>query len=149
MLPESINQFKTFAPLELPELINPTLLESEEYTDDYAILTYELSPALTIDDVIDRLDQQIELVPCYYKVPSESTDFGHSCCVFSNPEFGHMYVINALTNGTGKCPNIYATIFDSLEIMQEHLTSELRRQSQAGGRFVQRISEKEMLILFM
>jgi hypothetical protein len=147
MLKELIEQFKILAPLQMPALIDPALLVDTEYTEDYALLTFNLPKPLPMSEMLDYLDEQMELILMYGLVPTESTLFGQRCCAYSNPTFGHMFKINAITNDDGMCDAVYVTIYSSLEYMGYELRNEIKRVSKLG-RFTYALSENDILIHF-
>ena len=101
MLQIFLDNFMALAPMQLPSLINREWMEEPEIYDEYVLLTFNLPTSHTLDDIMDMFEEQMELIPLYHKVSSGYTTYGHSCCAYSKPDFGHMYKINATTNGKG------------------------------------------------
>ena len=147
MLREYVEQFKILAPLQMPQLIDPKLLEDTECTDDYALLTFSLPQKLDIEEVLDLFEDCMELILFYHLVPTNATAYGQVACAYSNPQFGHMYKLNAISDDEGNCTSIYATIYASLEYMGEELRRELQRQSKRGH-FTYQLSEDRLMSNF-
>ena len=61
----AIENFRSLAPLLLPELIDLNRLEAIDDYDDYALMTFTLS----IEDVMDSLEDQMELTLTGYRRP--------------------------------------------------------------------------------
>ena len=53
--------------------------------DDYVLLTFQLNTPFTIEEVMDMLEDEMEMIILYHHIPSHQTEFGHSCCAYSNP----------------------------------------------------------------
>ena len=64
--------------------------------DDYVLLTFQLNTPFTIEEVMDMLEDEMEMIILYHHIPSHQTEFGHSCCAYSNPSFGRMFKIKRL-----------------------------------------------------
>ncbi len=147
MLQESIEKFKMFAPLLLPELLGDAIADDAEVEEDIAVLNYTLSHKFDLEDVMDKLEDQMELTILYHFVPSNSTDFGHQCCAYSDTQFGHMYKIHASTAASGKVENITVTLYDSMDIMCTDLMEDLERHENRG-RFVHKVPKEHLLVEF-
>ncbi len=132
MLNEEILKFKGIAPLILPELINNTQLEEVSMYEDYAILPYDMQKPLSLEEVMDLFEDKMEMVILYHMIPSKQTDFGHTCCAYSNPSTERMFKINVTTNGSGEVDSLLVTIYDSLEIMSTDLLQDLRLNEKRG-----------------
>ena len=91
MLNEAILKFKGLAPLILPELINNTFLEEVSMFEDYAILPYSVQKPLPLEEVMDMFEDKMELIILYHMVPSEQTDFGHTCCAYRKNDFVNLF----------------------------------------------------------
>jgi hypothetical protein len=145
MLQDSIEQFKIFAPLQMPDLFDTAQLTEVELTEDYALLSYILPQDFPFTQLVDYLDEQMGLVLLYSLIPSDSITFGRNCCAFANPVFGHHYKINAHCDDDGNCNGLYVTIYGSLEYMGEQLRHELRRVA-SKGRFAYQLSEDDLIM---
>ncbi|MCQ2145921.1 MAG: hypothetical protein MJZ16_00215 [Bacteroidales bacterium] len=132
MIQKEIDNFRSLGPLLLPGLIDLNHLEEINNYDDYAILTFSLSEPMSIEDVMDNMEDQMELNILYHMVTSDSTDSGQHCCAYANPTFGHMYKLNAQTEMSGKVETIYVYVYSSLEIMLEDLKNDLDQHSGFG-----------------
>ena len=94
MLQHFYDEFMTFVPMQLPKLLDVTKVEEVRY-DDYILLTFPLKNASTIEEVMDTFEDDIQLIMLYHHIPSRQTDYGRSCCAYSNPSFGMMFKMNA------------------------------------------------------
>ena len=132
MQQEHIERFIMLASLEMPNLIVSTLFQGAELSDESTLLTFSLPQKYLLEELIDELEDQMELILLYHHIPSEDTIFGHHCCAYSNPHFGHMYKINATTNGKGMISTIHVTIYDSSEFMYGDLCNDIKLNSTTG-----------------
>ena len=132
MLQIFLDNFMALAPMQLPSLINREWMEEPEIYDEYVLLTFNLPTSHTLDDIMDMFEEQMELIPLYHKVSSGYTTYGHSCCAYSNPDFGHMYKINATTNGKGMISTVHVTIYDSSEFMYGDHCNDMKLNSTTG-----------------
>lgn len=148
MLQFFMDKFMALAPMQLPQFINRRWMEQPDIYDEYVLLTFNLPKSYTIEEVMEIFEGQMELILLYHKVCSNFTSFGHSCCVYSNPDFGHMYKINATTDGKGKVNTIQVTIYESMEFMRADLCNELVLHSKSGY-FKYRREKSEILTHFV
>lgn len=132
MLELFMDKFMALIPMQLPELINRAWMEEPDIYDDYALLVFTFPNEYSLVQVIEKIEQETGLILLYHKVSSDSTSFGHYCCAYSNPDFGHMYKINAATNGKGVVNNVTVTIYESLEFMCGDLCNEVLLHSKSG-----------------
>lgn len=72
----AIENFRSLAPLLLPELIDLNRLDAIDDYDDYALMTFTLAESMSIEDVMDSLEDQMELTILYHMVTSDVTDAG-------------------------------------------------------------------------
>ena len=144
MLNEAILKFKGLAPLILPELVNNNQLEEVSMYEDYAILPYSVQKPLPLEEVMDMFEDKMEMIILYHMVPSEQTNFGHTCCAYSNPSTERMFKVNVTTNGSGEVDSLLVTIYDSLEIMSTDLIQDLRLNEKRGA-FKYKRDQAEML----
>lgn len=128
----AIENFRSLAPLLLPELIDLNRLEAIDDYDDYALMTFSLAEPMSLEDVMDSLEDQMELTILYHMVTSDATDAGQHCCAYSNPSFEHMYKINAQTETDGMAHTLYVYVYDSLEVMMESLKEDMEQHSETG-----------------
>lgn len=144
MQQEHIERFIMLASLEMPNLIVSTLFQGAELSDESTLLTFSLPQKYSLEELIDELEDQMELILLYHHIPSEDTIFGHHCCAYSNPRFGHMYKINAIADERCWCDTLYVTLYSSLEVMGVELRNEL---VEAGkhGRFIYNRKMDELL----
>lgn len=128
----AIENFRSLAPLLLPELIDLNRLEAIDDYDDYALMTFTLAEPMSLENVMDSLEDQMELTILYHMVTSDATDAGQHCCAYSNPSFEHMYKINAQTETDGMAHTLYVYVYDSLEVMMESLKEDMEQHSETG-----------------
>lgn len=147
MLEQFCDEFLATAPLQLPELLDKRRMEAPEYYDDYALLTFALAAPRSMEDVMDMLEDEMEMIILYHHIPSRHTEFGHSCCAFSNPKFGRMFKINASTNGSGMVDTLTVTVYCSLEYMEADLCVDLKLHD-STGHFKYKMPKEKMLITF-
>ena len=102
MLQQEVEKFKEIAPLILPELLGNAEMGENDLVGDTGLIPYTLSGEYELEEVMDMLEDQMELTILYHFMPSKQTDFGHQCCAYSDPTFGHMFKIHVVTNGAGK-----------------------------------------------
>ena len=133
MLQEAIYKFQVMAPLLLPEVIDNALAEEVIIYDDYALLPYVLPKEVSIEQLMDMLEDKMELIILYHIVPTEATDFGHACCAYSNPNTERMFKINARTNSNGMVSDLTVSIYDSLECMSTDVLADLQLNEGHGN----------------
>jgi hypothetical protein len=61
MTQHSIETFRTLAPLLLPQLFDLNHLDCIDDYDDYALMTFSLAERMSIEDILDSLEDQMEL----------------------------------------------------------------------------------------
>ena len=132
MTETEIEAFKSLAPLIIPELFDINLQTVVDDFPDYSMLTYELKIAVSMDFIIDRFEDQMELNILYHVRTYIAGAESQHCCAYSNPTFEHMYKVNAQSAGNGMVDTVYVTIFSSLEVMLESLKEDLELHSWAG-----------------
>ncbi|WP_367191413.1 hypothetical protein, partial [Bacteroides hominis] len=115
MLRHFFNDFMTFVPLQLPQLLDVTTMEEAQFYGDYALLTFPLRDPYDLEEVMDLFEDDMELITLYHHIPTHADKFGHSTCAYSNPAFGQMFKMNCKTDADGKVNSILVTIYDSLE----------------------------------
>ena len=129
MLQQEVEKFKEIAPLILPELLGNAEMGENDLVGDTGLIPYTLSGEL------------------YHFMPSKQTDFGHQCCAYSDPTFGHMFKIHVVTNGAGKVNAMTVTVFDSLEVMCTNLMEDMDCH-EGQGRFLYKRSKQQLLAEF-
>lgn len=149
MMQHFIDSFMALVPLQLPQLIDVTMMEEPEYYGDYALLCFPLKEPYELEEVMDMLEDDIELITLYHHIPSSSTDLGHSACSYSNPAFGQMFKVNAQTDGSGKVSHITVTVYDSLELMCGDICLDLRLHAERSGYFKYKKEKEDVLIDFL
>ena len=132
MLRHFLNNFMSFVPLQLPQLLDAATMEEPQFYGDYVLLTFPLRDPYDLDEVMDMFEDDMELITLYHHIPMRSEKFGHSTCAYSNPSFGQMFKMNAQTLSDGKVYNIHVTIYDSLEMMYGDLCLDTTLHSKDG-----------------
>lgn len=132
MLRHFLDDFMTFVPLQLPQLLDITTMEEPEFYGDYVLLTFPVRDPYDLEEVMDMFEDDMELITLYHHIPLLSEKFGHSTCAYSNPAFGQMFKMNARTDTDGKVSSIIATVYDSLEQMYGDLCLDLNLHSKSG-----------------
>ena len=98
MLRHFFDDFMTFVPLQLPQLLDITTMEAPQFYGDYALLTFPLRDPYDLEEVMDMFEDDMELITLYHHIPMQANKFGHSTCAYSNPAFGQMFKMNAKTD---------------------------------------------------
>mgnify|MGYP006892176920 CR=1 FL=1 len=98
MLRHFFNDFMTFVPLQLPQLLDVTTMEEAQFYGDYALLTFPLRDPYDLEEVMDLFEDDMELITLYHHIPTHADKFGHSTCAYSNPAFGQMFKMNCKTD---------------------------------------------------
>ena len=132
MLQLFYDDFLSFVPLQLPQLLDVTTMEQPRFYDDYVLLSFPLADPYDLEEVMDIFEDDMELITLYHHIPSSATTFGSSICAYSNPAFGQMFKMNAKTDADGRVSCILATIYDSLELMYGDLCIDLDLHSKGG-----------------
>lgn len=148
MLRHFYDDFMTFVPLQLPQLLDVTTMEEPQFYGDYVLLTFPLHNPYDLDEVMDMFEDDMELITLYHHIPMRSEKFGHSTCAYSNPAFGQMFKMNARITDTGKADRIDVTVYDSLEFMCSDLCLDLKLHEQCGY-FKYRKNKEELLAEFV
>jgi hypothetical protein len=148
MLQLFYDDFLSFVPLQLPQLLDVTTMEQPQFYDDYVLLSFPLAEQYDLEEVMDILEDDMEMIILYHHVSSGATAFGSSTCAYSNPAFGQMFKMNARIADTGKADRIDVTIYDSLEFMCSDLCLDLKLHEQCGY-FKYRKNKEELLAEFV
>lgn len=148
MLQLFYDDFISYVPLQLPQLLDVTTMEKPKFYDDYVLLSFPLAGQYELEEVMDIFEDDIELIILYHHIPSSSTSFGHSACAYSNPAFGQMFKMNAKVAGNGYVDRIDVTIYDSLEFMCSDICLDMKLHEQSGH-FKYRKNKEELLSEFI
>ena len=139
MLRHFLDDFMSFVPLQMPQLLNVATMEEPQFYGDYVLLTFPLRDPYDLEEVMDIFEDDMELITLYHHVPVGLEKSGHSTCAYSNPAFGQMFKMNARTDADGKVNRIIATIYDSLELSRSETPRrerQLQVQKESGRRVV-------------
>ena len=133
MLRKYFEEFMADVPEQLPQLIHKSWMKKPIIYDEYILLEFNFPQAFSLEDIMNMFEDQMELIILYHMVPSTSTSFGHCCCAYTNPAFGHMYKMNVMIDGNGLVNRVTVTIFDSLEFMGGDLCNDLELHANTGS----------------
>lgn len=128
----AIEGFFSLAPLEMPDLIDLSHLESTDDYDDYVLLSFSMPAPMSIDEVLDCLEDQTELNILYHVKAVDAGVERQHCCAYASPEYENMYKVNVQTNGSDEVDTVYVYIYSSLEVMLEALKEDLRLHEGMG-----------------
>ena len=148
MLRKYFEEFMADVPEQLPQLIHKSWMKKPIIYDEYILLEFNFPQAFSLEDIMNMFEDQMELIILYHMVPSTSTPFGHCCCAYTNPAFGHMYKMNVMIDGNGLVNRVTVTIFDSLEFMGGDLCNDLELHAKTGS-FKYRQNKFEVLSYFI
>ena len=148
MLRKYFEEFMADVPEQLPQLIHKSWMKKPIIYDEYILLEFNFPQAFSREDIMNMFEDQMELIILYHMVPSTSTSFGHCCCAYTNPAFGHMYKMNVMIDGNGLVNRVTVTIFDSLEFMGGDLCNDLELHAKTGS-FKYRQNKFEVLSYFI
>ena len=102
MLRHFLDDFMSFVPLQMPQLLNVATMEEPQFYGDYVLLTFPLRDPYDLEEVMDIFEDDMELITLYHHIPSHTVKFGHNTCAYSNPAFGQMFKMNCQTGADGK-----------------------------------------------
>ena len=148
MLRKYFEEFMADVPEQLPQLIHKSWMKKPIIYDEYILLEFNFPQAFSLEDIMNMFEDQMELIILYHMVPSTSTSFGHCCCAYTIPAFGHMYKMNVMIDGNGLVNRVTVTIFDSLEFMGGDLCNDLELHAKTGS-FKYRQNKFEVLSYFI
>ena len=148
MLRKYFEEFMADVPEQLPQLIHKSWMKKPIIYDEYILLEFNFPQAFSLEDIMNMFEDQMELIILYHMVSSTSTSFGHCCCAYTNPAFGHMYKMNVMIDGNGLVNRVTVTIFDSLEFMGGDLCNDLELHAKTGS-FKYRQNKFEVLSYFI
>ena len=148
MLRKYFEEFMADVPEQLPQLIHKSWMKKPIIYDEYILLEFNFPQAFSLEDIMNMFEDQMELIILYHMVPSTSTSFGHCCCAYTNPAFGHMYKMNVMIDGNVLVNRVTVTIFDSLEFMGGDLCNDLELHAKTGS-FKYRQNKFEVLSYFI
>ena len=148
MLRKYFEEFMADVPEQLPQLIHKSWMKKPIIYDEYILLEFNFPQVFSLEDIMNMFEDQMELIILYHMVPSTSTSFGHCCCAYTNPAFGHMYKMNVMIDGNGLVNRVTVTIFDSLEFMGGDLCNDLELHAKTGS-FKYRQNKFEVLSYFI
>ena len=62
MLQLFYDDFLSFVPLQLPQLLDVTKMEQPQFYDDYVLLSFPLADPYDLEEVMDIFEDDIELI---------------------------------------------------------------------------------------
>ena len=80
MLQLFYEDFLSFVPLQLPQLLDVTTMEQPRFYDDYVLLSFPLAEQYDLEEVMDILEDDMEMIILYHHIPTGATAFGSSTC---------------------------------------------------------------------
>ena len=120
-------KFESIAKLTMPELFDTENVTETEIHYDWEKYAYHIETPLTLNQVMDVLEEQNDILILYHFIPSKAVLCARTCCAVSNPDMEHMVKISTTTDDRGLCDTIHLTIFSSLEIMLGEISCEKKR----------------------
>ena len=148
MLEEAIYKFKVSGPTIMPTLFdNYYLKETQEY-NGYAILTYEVSHPVPIEDVLNIMDGDGYIRILYYThaIPKAiTTKFGERECTYFMPEEQRNIKMNFSTNEEGLVNTILVTVYGSIDIMYPDPLTDLRFNTKGSMLVKEHRNEAEVM----
>ena len=84
MLRHFLDDFMSFVPLQMPQLLNVATMEEPQFYGDYVLLTFPLRDPYDLEEVMDIFEDDMELITLYQHVPVGLEKSGHSTCAYSN-----------------------------------------------------------------
>ena len=116
MLRHFLDDFMSFVPLQMPQLLNVATMEEPQFYGDYVLLTFPLRDPYDLEEVMDIFEDDMELITLYHHVPVGLEKSGHSTCAYSNPAFGQMFKMNARTDADGKVNRMSGQDWQSIHL---------------------------------
>lgn len=123
-------KFESIAKLTMPEFFDTENVTETEVLDDWEKYMYHLGRPLSLNEVLDILEEQNDILILYHFIPSKAVLCARTCCGVSNPDMEYMIKITATTDDNGLCDTIHLTIFNSLEIMLGEISYEKKRMKE-------------------
>lgn len=148
MLEEAIYKFKVSGPTIMPALFDNFYLKETQEGNGYAILTYEVHNALTIEEVLNIMDGDAYMRILYYTHPnpkSVKTRFGQRACTYFMPEVQRNIKMNFTTDEQGLINTIFVTVYGSIDIMYPDLLKDLRFNTEGSVLVKERRCEAEVM----
>ena len=65
MLQLFYDDFLSFVPLQLPQLLDVTTMEQPQFYDDYVLLSFPLADPYDLEEVMDIFEDDMELITLY------------------------------------------------------------------------------------
>ena len=140
--------FKVSGPTIMPSLFDNFYLKETEGCNGYAILTYEVSHPLPIDDVLNIMDGDAYMRILYYTHPNPKaikTKFGQRACTYFMPEEQRNIKMNFSTDENGLVNTILVTVYGSIDIMYPDLLNDLRLNTKGSMLVKEHRGEAEVM----
>ena len=120
-------KFENYAKQTVPEFFRAVNVKETEILDVWEKYEYHLDVPLTLNRVLDILEQQNDMFILYNLIPSKAVLCNRTCCGLSIPGTEHMMKISTQTNDYGLCEIIHVTIFNSSVTMIGEILCEKKR----------------------
>lgn len=147
MISKEVNKFMALASLILPKLIDSKKCVEPDISEDSAILFFTLEEKFPIGCVMDMLDDDMEMLLLYHGT-SKADPKIHHCCFFASPKLGQsMYKVNMVSQTDGFVEGISVTIYDSIDIWEDELESDLLAH-EAAFDFIEAMTAAKLLSVF-
>lgn len=65
MLRHFLDDFMSFVPLQMPQLLNVATMEEPQFYGDYVLLTFPLRDPYDLEEVMDIFEDDMELITLY------------------------------------------------------------------------------------
>ena len=66
MLRHFLDDFMSFVPLQMPQLLNVATMEEPQFYGDYVLLTFPLRDPYDLEEVMDIFEDDMELITLYH-----------------------------------------------------------------------------------
>lgn len=116
--------------MALGQLLSPTLIDAKrcgqpDLTDEQATVKFRLEEKFPIGSIMDLLEDELELLLLYHGTHKDNPRL-HECCFYANPNTSQlMFKVNVSTDATGFTDFICVAVYDSIEIWEQGLESDL------------------------
>lgn len=116
----------------MPGLFSTPYHKGTVIAGDEALLEYELSSPVGIDEFMDILEDDLGLTMLLHFIPSDATPFGQHCCAYNPPDRTPLFKINAVSDGLGRVCRFTVIVYEDLEQMLCRLQENVRLLSGKG-----------------
>ena len=78
MLQHFLDEFLSFVPFQLPQLIDLAHIRERILYDDYALLAFDIPGEYDLEEIMDMLEDDMELIMLYHHIPSCQIKYHHT-----------------------------------------------------------------------